>query len=287
MGQFTREKIIGYFSAFLLAGFLAAAIFAEERPDSFEWKGQIAAGKAIEIKGVNGNIKAEAAGGSQTEVTADKKGSKSKAADIQIKVVEHENGVTICAVYPASAGDPPNECRPGSGGRMNVRNNDVKVEFKVKVPAGVRFIGRTVNGGVDANGLSGDIEAHAVNGGINANSLSGIIKANSVNGDIRISGKDAAQAETVNGSVTASLGEESVGKSLSFKTVNGGIDVTLPRGFNADADIRTVNGNITTDFPITVQGRINPKHISGKIGNGGAGLKLETVNGSVTLHNAP
>ena len=48
---------------------------------------------------------------------------------------------------------------------MSVRDNDVNVEFRVKVPAGVRFVGRTVNGGIEASGITADAEAHTVNGG--------------------------------------------------------------------------------------------------------------------------
>ena len=35
---------------------------------------------------------------------------------------------------------------------MNVRDNDVTVTFTVHVPAGVRFAGRTVNGGDHGRG---------------------------------------------------------------------------------------------------------------------------------------
>jgi hypothetical protein len=270
MSQFIWKKISRRMSALVLAGIIAmmTVVVAEDRPDSFDWKGQIAAGNAIEIKGVNGSIKAETAKGTQVEIQARKRGKNSNPADVQIKVVEHSGGVTICAVYPTPAGNPPNECKPGSGGRMNVSNNDVQVEFTVKVPAGVHFLGRTVNGGIDANALPGDIEAYAVNG------------------SIQISGYGAAKAETVNGGINASLGAGSLGKSLIFKTVNGGIDVSVPAGVNAEMDIQTVNGNIHTDFPLTIQGRINPKQLRGKIGNGGATIKLETVNGSINLRRS-
>ena len=45
----------------------------------------------------------------------------------------------------------------------------------------------------------------------------------------------------------------------------------------------TVNGNISTDFPLTIQGKLNPKHISGTIGSGGRELGLKTVNGNIEL----
>ena len=45
----------------------------------------------------------------------------------------------------------------------------------------------------------------------------------------------------------------------------------------------TVNGSISTDFPISVTGRVNPRKLTGTIGGGGRSMEVETVNGSVTL----
>jgi DUF4097 and DUF4098 domain-containing protein YvlB len=47
-----------------------------------------------------------------------------------------------------------------------------------------------------------------------------------------------------------------------------------------------VNGEITSDFPITVQGRVSPRELKGTIGKGGRKLELETVNGDITLKKA-
>ena len=43
---------------------------------------------------------------------------------------------------------------------MNVQNNDVTVRFTVRVPAGVAFVGRTVNGEVEATRLNGGVARH-------------------------------------------------------------------------------------------------------------------------------
>jgi hypothetical protein len=43
---------------------------------------------------------------------ATKHGRRSDPAEVEIEVVEHAGGVTICAVYP-SPGSRPNECRQG------------------------------------------------------------------------------------------------------------------------------------------------------------------------------
>jgi DUF4097 and DUF4098 domain-containing protein YvlB len=188
---------------------------------------------------------------------------------VEIRVVEHADGVTVCAVYPSDNPSEPNECRPGQGGRMNTRNNDVRVDFTVHVPSGVRFIGRTVNGEVRAVSLGSDVAAYTVNG------------------SIQVSAGGQAQAQTVNGSVTASMAAMSWSQPLKFETVNGSITVEIPAGTNTQFQAETVNGQISTDFPLTVQGRINPKHIAGTIGSGGRALLLKTVNGSIQLRRKP
>ena len=123
----------------------------------FRWSGRVAQGSAIEIKGINGDLTTEAASGDQVEVIARKKARRSDPDGVPIKVVEHAGGVTICAVYPSADPGKPNTCEPGNAGRMNVRDNDVQVDFTVRVPAGIGFIGRTVNGGISATSLSGNV----------------------------------------------------------------------------------------------------------------------------------
>ena len=258
--QMTMGRALGVLAA---GAFWAGVATAED----FHWQGVVAPGGAIEIKGVNGGIDATGSAGSgPVEVTALKKARRSNPAEVEIKVVEHAGGVTICAVYPSHEGRA-NECTPGPGGRMQVRDNDVNVEFHVKVPAGVRFVGRTVNGGIDATGLPADAEAYTVNGGVT-------IKAG---GTIR--------AETVNGGVDASFGRADWAGEIRLKTVNGGINLALPADASAELRAQTVNGDIQTDFPITVQGRFSKRRLSGTIGAGGRQLALETVNGGIEVRS--
>ncbi len=247
---------------FLVGILVVVAMAAAEDP--FRWSGRIDAGKAIEIKGVNGEILASRSADAQVEVTAVKSGRRSDPSQVKIEVVPHADGVTICAVYP-SPDSRPNECKPGSGGRMNTRDNDVRAHFTLKVPAGVRFVGRTVNGRIEATGLASDVGAH------------------SVNGSLTIATSGHASGATVNGGVTASLEKSGLTRPVEFSTVNGAIKVDLPADANAAVEAGTVNGGITTDFPLTVQGKFGPKKISGSIGGGGPRLALNTVNGGITL----
>jgi len=232
----------------------------------FHWKGQLAAGKTIEIKGVNGDVSAEGGSG-DVEVTAVKHAHRSDPDEVKIEVVPHEGGVTICAVYP-SEGRRENTCEPGEHGHMNTRDNDVVVDFRVRVPAGVRFVGRTVNGAIDAANLGADVEAITVNG------------------SIHIGTSGYAEATTVNGSITASIGRAQWTDELEFHTVNGGITLDLPANLSTEVRASTVNGDIETDFPLMVTGRLGPRRVTGTIGSGGRRLALETVNGSIKLRKA-
>ena len=245
----------------------AAAVhsFAAAQGD-FHWKGKIAAGKTIEIKGVNGDVSA-VVGSGDVEVTAVKHARRSDPDEVKIEVVPSEDGVTICAVYPSDGGRE-NTCEAGEHNHMNVHDNDVQVDFTVRVPAGVNFRGATVNGEVEAANLSSDVDA------------------TSVNGSIRISTSGYAEARTVNGSIVAALGRATWSDALDFSTVNGAITLDLPASLSAEVRASTVNGGIETDFPLTVTGRFGRRRVSGTIGTGGRRLDLSTVNGSIRLRKA-
>jgi Putative adhesin len=244
---------------------LAAPAAAED----FQWHGKVAAGKTVEIKGVNGAIDATAAGGDEVEVTATKRARRSDPGSVRIEVVEHAEGVTICAVYPDVDGRR-NRCAPGDRGSMNTRDNDVDVHFTVRVPRGVAFAPRTVNGDVEAEGLEGDVSIRTVNG------------------SIQVSTSGRAEAQTVNGSIRASAGRADWEGDAEFKTVNGSITVTLPSSMAAEVKAETVNGTIDTDFPLELSGGLKlaggrMRRLSGTIGGGGRSLEMETVNGSIHL----
>ena len=256
--MFTKRFAFG-----LLLSAVAAAPAAAQ--DTWSWKKVIPAGRTIEIKGINGDVVATAASGNEVEVVARKSADRSDPESVTIEVIEHSGGVTICAIYPSRRGERENECVSGNRGRSNNHNNDTEVDFEVRVPRGVLFAGRTVNGSVKGSGLTADAKAHTVNG------------------SVRLSTAGLAEASTVNGSITVRMGRANWSDNLSFETVNGAILVELPDDLNADVSASTVNGGLSSDWPMTVRGRWGPKHMNGKIGNGGRGLSLETVNGDIEL----
>ncbi len=230
-----------------------------------EWRGQIAQGDRIEIKGVTGAIIATGASGNEVVVTTTKTAQQSNPSSVTIEVVEHSEGVTICAVYPDVPGQAPNECAPGDQGNMSVSDNDVQVNFTVRVPAGVEFVGTTVAGDIMATDLQSDAFVTTVAG----------------NATVTTTG--IGEATTVTGSVTADIRATDWGQDLAFSSVTGNIAVTIPFDANAEVVATVVSGIITSDFPLT---RVSDSRVEGTIGNGTWKLTLSTVTGNVALHQS-
>ena len=250
----------------VIAVFFCVATVAVAAGQDFNWHGRIAAGKRLEVKGVNGDVRAVLASGAEAVVNARKHARRSDPDEVEIKVVESDQGITICAVYPT----PPrarreNSCEPGDHWSSSTDNNDVTVDFEVQVPAGIEFNGQTVNGQMSAEGLKGDV------------------RASTVNGSVRVTTTGLAEASTVNGSVYAEMGRADWTNDLEFSTVNGGITLVLPGKLDTDLRANTVNGDIETDWPLTITGRFSQRRLRGTIGAGGRGLSLSTVNGEIRL----
>lgn len=242
----------------------AAAIAPNAPAQDFEWRGGLDRGEVVEVHGVNGRVDAVAGSGSQVIVTAEmREGKKGRVDDVRIEVVEHAGGVVICAMYPNRPGRRENRCAPGDT-RLGNYENDTRVDFRIEVPAGVDLVAGTVNGDVEVRRIDGNV------------------KASTVNGDVDVESGGSAEASTVNGSIRASMAAD-LAEDLRFKTVNGSVTVSLPSDANADVEAATVNGSLESDFPLTVRGRFSNRRMHGTIGDGGHALRMETVNGSVTI----
>jgi len=253
----------------ILAAIAFGALPAAAQTPDFRWHGRLAPGKRVEVKGVNGDVRAVATTGTEVEVTAAKHARRSDPEDVKIEVIEHEGGVTICAVYPTPRrARRENSCEVGDHWSSSTEDNDVTVDFEVKIPAGVQFGGQTVNGEMSAEGLKADVSARTVNG------------------SVRVTTTGLAEAGTVNGSVYVEMGRADWTNELEFSTVNGGLTLVLPAGLNTEVRASTVNGDLVTDYPMTITGRFGKHRMNGTIGSGGRSLNLSTVNGEIRLRKA-
>lgn len=178
--------------ALFAMGWVALAASSSVEPlrggvqEEMRWHGWVPGGQLVEINNVHGNVRAETTSGDEIEVIALKRGT-DDPEQVSIEVVEHKGGVTICAVYPNANPDRPFDCRPSHGGGFRLAStseseahirwenggggdvllNDLRVDFVVRLPKRLRFIGRTVDGEISAHVLEQDVEAHSVRGDVN------------------------------------------------------------------------------------------------------------------------
>ncbi len=245
---------------------------AQEQP--FRWTGALPPGQVLEVKGIMGSIVAEPAAAGVAEVVAEKRGRSTDFADVEIRVVEAADGITICAVYHPEdyAGD---DCDLDD--RRRDRNDDrgrdarVDVDFTVRVPEGVELIATVVTGDVDAQGLRSNVVAH------------------SVSGDVAVSTSGIVEAGTVSGSLDLAMGSLDWTR-LDFNTVSGDITLRVPESLGADVEFESLSGELDTDFDLRVEQRrerrLVGERVQGTIGTGGRRLTFHTVSGSVRLLRA-
>jgi DUF4097 and DUF4098 domain-containing protein YvlB len=144
--------------------------------------------------------------------------------------------------------------------------------LEIEVPVKTNLNLQSHNGAViSVDGVEGDIEVSNHNGTVNVLNVAGSVVADSHNGK-----------------VTVSLRDISAGKPMSFTSMNGSVDVTLPPTSKANVKLRTQNGGIWTDFDIQTKpgstvSTQGDKTIAGTINGGGADFDLRTHNGNIYL----
>ncbi|MFN7993863.1 MAG: DUF4097 family beta strand repeat-containing protein [Bryobacteraceae bacterium] len=139
----------------------------------------------------------------------------------------------------------------------------------------------------------GDIQVDHVTGEIDANNLNGAVKLTNISG--------AVVAHSLNQDVTVTFDKITPGKSMSFSTMNGDVDVTLPADAKARLKMKSDNGEIYSDFDIRTE--VNPsaakttdsgrkdgryrvqfeKAMYGSINGGGPEMQFTTFNGKIYL----
>jgi len=252
----------------LIGLLLAASAAGAQESDTFNWKGDLGERRTIYLRNVNGDVRIEpGASGRSVEVTAVKRWRRGDPEDVRIEARINSSGdVIICALFREGASCDESGYRSGRDRSRGWRDdNDVSVEFTVRIPADARVDASTVNGELRVEGTSGEIRARTTNGDVEAFSSAGRVEASTVNGSITVR--------------TTSPSSE----GLEYETVNGSITIELPASANADVELRTVNGRISSDFPMTLDGIIDPRRIRASIGSGGPRLRASTVNGSIRL----
>lgn len=248
---------------------LAAQDRQNER-DAFTLSERVPQGQWVRVRNLNGAMHVRASSGDKVEITAIKSWRRGDPKDVKIETTKSADGsVLVCAIWvntkTVCTADRYSANSDDRGNRWN-DHNDVSVDFEIRVPKGVKVGVWSVNGGVSVDGATSEVRASTVNGSVDAVSSGGPV-----------------QASTVNGSIHATMGRLDGDDDLDFSTVNGTVVAEFAGDIDANIELSTVNGRFQTDWPVTITGRIDPRHLRATLGKGGRRIRLTTVNGNVEL----
>ena len=118
---------------------------------------------------------------------------------------------------------------------------------------------------------SDDLHVNQAKGRVSVTTHAKDIDLNQIYGDSTVEDRD--------GRITV---EPAGNFAVDAKNSKGDVEVTLPPNASATVDARTRNGEIMTEFGLTVNGE-ESKTVSGKIGSGGAKITLSTDVGDVSI----
>lgn len=124
------------------------------------WKGNVPPGGTLELRGLNGSVRIEASEDDEIEVSATRRGPRSSLQAVEVKVVEHSRGVSVCALCPP----PESAALQPFDQRTSRLVAGVRVDLVARVPPGIHVVASTVNDDVEVLGLTSNVEARTANG---------------------------------------------------------------------------------------------------------------------------
>lgn len=235
--------------ALVLAAASAAPCFAISK--EFNQTYPLQAGGSFELQNVNGTVDVQAWDREEVEVHAVKT-AKHKESDLELVSIDVDakpDAVSVTTRYPQNEGV------------------EVAVEYIVHVPhcAHVERVG-TVNGTLRISGVEAVEELRTVNGNIEVYEGGGSVHAHTTNGNVHLEllhdlDKNGAVAETTNGSVL----------------------LAVPADMRANLEALCLNGSFSSELPLALESTQRPRETRGKLGKGGAPIRLRTVNGGIRV----
>ncbi|MBZ5607433.1 MAG: DUF4097 domain-containing protein [Acidobacteriia bacterium] len=171
---------------------------------------------------------------------------------------------------------------------VGARAINQNISLAIQVPFDTSLKLHSVNGGdIVVDHISGDVEIDNTNGSATATHVSG-----------------SAIVHALNGKVLASFDKITPDKPMSFSSLNGDIDVTLPADVKAKVKMKTDNGAVYSDFDVALDASARTPVVQdsksgrgkyrvqfdratyGTINGGGPEMQFTTFNGNIYLRKS-
>lgn len=212
--------------------------------------------------------------------------------------------------------------RPDRNSR-NRRLGDVTIE--IDIPVGTRVMASTAGGDIRIRGTQAEVQANSAGGDIEVVDAAERVKVTTAGGDIRVEkARGRTEIGTASGDIelyeiVGPLQVRAVSSDLVLRAVessdvrvsttagdityqgtvdprgtyeftahSGDVSIAVPEGSGASLSLQTYNGDINSDYRMTLMPGSNLRRTRGQrmefdIGGGGARIRIETFSGDITI----
>ena len=229
-------------------------VTGDETRKSFELK----PGARLEVQGINGKVEIQT--------------SDTKTADVYVRRTAdspHSLRRREMIIEQTTDGLLVRSKQNHVGLWEHLFGHDPNEQVTIKAPRQIALSLRGINGRVTSGDIDGSLEVKGINGRVELGEANESAEISGINGSILVGFKQ--------------LGE----RGARLSGVNGGIELRLANGLNADLTAKGMNGNVRSEIPeVTVDKNEHGSRYSARIGNGGAPISISGINGNVRLTRA-
>ena len=228
-------------------------VTGDDTRKSFELK----PGARVEVRGINGKVEVQTSNTTTAEVVVHRTADSPRSLGRREIIIEQTSDGLVVRSQGTHVGFWD-----------HLFGHDPKEEVTIKAPRAIALSVKGINGGV----TTGDID--------------GALEVKGINGRVVLGQSEWVEIGGINGSISVGL-KQLGARGARLNGVNGGIELRLANGLNADLTARGMNGNVRSEIAeVTVDKDDHGSRYSARIGTGGAPITLSGINGNVRLTRA-
>ncbi len=236
----------------------------------------------VEVENVWGDIRVTGTSGREVRILARETISGDSKQDVDrarqdVRLELTQSGDTVRAYVD---GPFRCDCRDGRTGTRRGRLGYKAIfDFEIQAPAEAAVYLRTVNNGeIAVSGISGDYDIENINGRAEIADAAGSGRVYALNGGVKVTFRRNPRGESY------------------FGSLNGPVDLYFQPDLSADLRLKTFNGEIYSDFPVTALPRpagtterhdgrtvYKSRWAGARIGKGGPEIALDGFNGDIRI----
>jgi DUF4097 and DUF4098 domain-containing protein YvlB len=236
-----------------------------------EWNKTYAVSGTPELRVHIGDGRVDVRTGSGNQIAAHVTTRGWKISSSEVQIIEHQMGNMVDL-----------EVRVPHQHFQFANNREIRVDLTV--PVNLTSNIETGDGAVIMHGVHGDTRVRTGDGAIQTEDMEGRLDLHTGDGAVTVRGRlEGLNVETGDGSVEAEIEPGShMGTGWKIHTGDGSVTVRLPKDLQAEMDVRTGDGSVSFDGPISVE-NVSKDHNSlrGKLNGGGAEFRIESGDGSI------